>query len=167
MIIDTDDLSSSTESDLTLQKGVVEKDHQRCLPKDSSTTHRLWHNEDKTEVEELLDRVESSLADSAIILEHLLDLDRHPELQSRISGEAVRQLKDILGKMQTEGEATANNAEVNRQLRTLVDMNQDLKCQMDLILSFYSPQHRERTRNELDQKAEAFVQKMIENRKRR
>jgi len=57
--------------------------------------------------------------------------------------------------------------EMKKQLEELTKSNQDLSHKVELLLSFYSPQMREKTRSELNLRAETFVQKMLAKRPRK
>ena len=94
------------------------------------------------------------------------------ELQSAVKGvlkETTAQTKQRImwTMLQHQIKKQSSDQDLLNKIDELTVSNRELSEKMRLLLSFYSSQEREKTMNELDLQAEAFIQKMFAKRTRK
>jgi hypothetical protein len=169
MIIDPDDPENDqlTESPLT----TYEQWRQRKMRADKNypLERAAKDRKKRNESAELVKRAQD-------LVYRLRHLKEEPELLAELRSaameivqETTKQIKErimwVLLWNQVKNQS--REAESEKRLEELTESNQKISQKMELLLSFYTPALREKTRNELDFRAEMFVQKMLANRSRK
>jgi hypothetical protein len=150
MIIDPDDPENDqpTESPLT----AYEQWRQRKTRAEKNYPLERAEADRKTirEIRDLVDRLQHSAA-------------------AQIVQENIKQIKERIMWVLLRNRVKNQSREVEseKRLEELTKSNQKISQKIELLLSFYAPALREKTRNELDFRAELFVQKMFANRSRK
>ena len=174
MIIDPPENDQLTES----PRETYEQWRQRKMraeknyPRERTAADRKRMNEDA----ELVKRALAAGREVQDLMYRLQHLKMEPELLAELQSEAkeivqesTKQFKQriMLVLLQNQVKNQFREAELEKRVEELTKSNQEISQKIELLLSFYTPALREKTMNELDVKAEAFVQKIFANRSRK
>lgn len=145
---------------------------EKNYPRERTAADRKRMNEDA----ELVKRALAAGREVQDLMYRLQHLKMEPELLAELQSEAkeivqesTKQFKQriMLVLLQNQVKNQFREAELEKRVEELTKSNQEISQKIELLLSFYTPALREKTMNELDVKAEAFVQKIFANRSRK